>query len=51
MHQLFLDMSYAYRPEFMEHLMEVKGELLKELSLMVIAEEHKEDDEDSVKAK
>ena len=43
-----MDMSYAYRPEFMEHLMEVKGELFKELSQMVIAEENKEDDEDSV---
>ena len=43
---VYLDMSYGYRPEFVEHLMQVKGDVIKELSQMVIEEENKEDDDD-----
>ena len=38
----FLSMSYAYRTEFLENALQIKGDMLKELNQAVIEEQHKE---------
>lgn len=35
---LFFSMSYAYRSEFIEHVLQIKGEILNELNQQVIEE-------------
>lgn len=37
---LFLSMSFSYRAEFIDHILAIKGEILKELTQMVIEEEN-----------
>lgn len=37
---LFLSMSFSYRAEFVDHILDIKGEILKELTQMVIEEEN-----------
>lgn len=38
----FLSMSYAYRTEFLDHVLQIKGDILKELNQQVIEEQNKE---------
>ena len=39
---LFLSMSYSYRLEFIDHTLQIKGEILKEINQQVIEEQHHE---------
>lgn len=39
---LFLSMSYAYRSEFIDHVLHIKGDILKEINQQVIDEQHME---------
>ena len=36
---LFLSMSFSYKAEFMDHLLEIKDEILNELKQMVIQDD------------
>ena len=37
---LFLSMSYSYRLEFIDHILQIKADILKELSQQVIQDQH-----------
>ena len=38
----YLSMSYAYRTEFLDHVLSIKGEILKEINQQVIEEQNGE---------
>lgn len=48
---LFLSMSYSYRLEFVDHILQIKGDILKEINQQVIEEQQNESSGGSIQHK